>query len=293
MIPFLFYLSSTTHLSIYIFHRGNPVTSGIQDSVDYFITGERLENFFQTQNDSSVAHEQYSEQHVLFQGQGIWYDSVQAPKLEAGILTRANMGFEQDWTIYMIPQSVFKIHPIFDDVLRNILCKDLNAHLVFVRGRVKEWTQTLQDRFRRNLVCSEDGKNDNDSFERLHFVPRMPGSDAFLRFISLADMLLHPFPFGGSKTALDSLVMSIPFVALQGDYLRGRMATSLLYSLGNDEFVSECCVADSPSVYTQKALRIGTRERERGGAIDFFLSVFHIFWGGFHFCSPTLYFSLL
>lgn len=103
----------------------------------------------------------------------------------------------------------------------------------------------------------------------------MAGSDAFLRFISLADLLLHPFPFGGSKTALDSLVMSKSLVALRGDSLRSRMASSLLMSLGNDTFVKECCVADTVSEYVEKALHLGRNETYRDVVSKFFARNVH------------------
>ena len=37
-------------------------------------------------------------------------------------------------------------------------------------------------------------------------MPRVPGSTPFLKMISVADVVLHPFPFGGSKTSADALV---------------------------------------------------------------------------------------
>jgi len=80
-------------------------------------------------------------------------------------------------------------------------------------------------------------------------MPRVPGSMPFLKMISVADVMLHPFPFGGSKTSADALVcgrvkvltktwcialhnrtmqrgqaMHIPLVVLKEDYLRGLSA---------------------------------------------------------------------
>ena len=157
---------------VQILFWGNPVTSGVENTVDYFITGERLERFVRgsstvTLNLTDLAHDQYSEQHVLFRGQGIWYDPVQVP-INSGVPNRADMGFQEDWHLYMCPQSVFKIHPIFDHVVRDILCNDRRAHVVFVQGRLKDWTERLQKRLNRSLRCDLD---DNITFSsRVHFV---------------------------------------------------------------------------------------------------------------------------
>ena len=50
------------------------------------------------------------------------------------------------------------------------------------------------------------------AYDRVIFYPRLPNSDTFMSFISVADVLLHPFPFDGSKTAADGLAMGIPVV---------------------------------------------------------------------------------
>lgn len=49
-------------------------------------------------------------------------------------------------------------------------------------------------------------------YDRVIFYPRMPNSDHFMAFISNVDVMLHPFPFDGSKTAADAMAMGIPTV---------------------------------------------------------------------------------
>ena len=62
--------------------------------------------------------------------------------------------------------------------------------------------------------------------DRIVMVPRVGSSDDFLRLVGCADVMLHPFPFGGSKTAADSVTMAVPVVTLRAPFLRGRMAHS-------------------------------------------------------------------
>ncbi len=50
------------------------------------------------------------------------------------------------------------------------------------------------------------------AYDRVLFFPRAPNSDRFMEFISVVDVMLHPFPFDGSKTAADALAMGLPTV---------------------------------------------------------------------------------
>jgi Flp pilus assembly protein TadD len=68
--------------------------------------------------------------------------------------------------------------------------------------------------------------------QKVHFIPRVAGGNEFLRIVASADILLHPFPFGGSRTSSDSLLVSTPLVTMATDQLRGRMAASLLHTMG-------------------------------------------------------------
>ena len=61
----------------------------------------------------------------------------------------------------------------------------------------------LQARLKANMGAA---------YDRVLFYPRSPHSDVFLSFISCADVILHPFPFDGSKTSADAIALGIPFV---------------------------------------------------------------------------------
>ena len=44
--------------------------------------------------------------------------------------SRADFGLSDEWFLYFCPQSVFKIHPLFDSVFAEILEKNPAGHLV-------------------------------------------------------------------------------------------------------------------------------------------------------------------
>ncbi|CAM9620671.1 unnamed protein product, partial [Scytosiphon promiscuus] len=143
----------------------------------------------------------------------------------------------------MCPQSVFKLKPDFDLVLRDILSAFDNndivdkakAFLVVTEGRRKKWTEM----FRRRLQDSVP-----EIASQVKFLPRTSAGREFLRLMASADVILHPFPFGGSKTAADGLAMGVPVVAMAGNALPGRMAFSLYKTIGLEGAGNTgCCVA--------------------------------------------------
>ena len=117
------------------------------------------------------------------------------------------------------------------------------GHLVFVKGRKKSWTNMLQQRLVNMLSQSV--------YARVHFVSRMSRTD-FLRLVGNADVMLHPFPFGGSKTSADGIAVGVPVVCLKTKYLRGRMAYSLFATMEYEE-----TVAETRSQYVAIAVKLG------------------------------------
>lgn len=65
------------------------------------------------------------------------------------------------------------------------------------------------------------------------------------------DIALDPFPYNGTTTTCESLLMGVPVIALAGNHHVARVGASLLSQIGMDEFV-----ADTPDDYVAKAARL-------------------------------------
>jgi predicted O-linked N-acetylglucosamine transferase (SPINDLY family) len=72
---------------------------------------------------------------------------------------------------------------------------------------------------------------------RVVFAPRLPLADHLARY-RVADLALDTFPCTSHTTASDALWMGCPLVTREGDTFAGRVATSLLRTLGLDEMVT-------------------------------------------------------
>ena len=86
--------------------------------------------------------EPYTEQVILLSGQGIWYekpepteDTLHKANFTMNLepprnFTRRDFGLQDEWFIYFVPQSVFKIHPFFDQILAEIVRLQPRGHVV-------------------------------------------------------------------------------------------------------------------------------------------------------------------
>ena len=225
---------------------GNPVTIG-GSNIDYFISGDRMETL--------EGWKEYSEQLIRLEGQAIWYNKIVVPPPESqtffnieNIETEERNTWEWEWqkpntVVYVCPQSTYKIHPDFIATINVILHSVPHGHLIMIKGRKRRWTDLLQNQLKSALFPHV--------YSRIHFVPRMH-HEAFLHLIRRADVMLHPFPFGGSKTSADGIAMGIPVVCLKTQHLRGRMAYSFFVTMEYEVTVATCS-----AMYVEIAVKLG------------------------------------
>jgi predicted O-linked N-acetylglucosamine transferase (SPINDLY family) len=95
---------------------------------------------------------------------------------------------------------------------------------------------------------------------RLIFGKRVGVADYLARYTA-CDLFLDTLPYNGGTTANDVLWMGLPLLTILGKTMTGRMAASLLHTLGLDELV-----AQNWSDYEARAIALAT-EPERYAAI--------------------------
>ena len=243
-------LSYSRFAPVQIVTWGHPDTSG-SPTIDYFLSSDHLEPA------NSQVH--YSERLLKLPSLGIDFERPQLLNLK----TRAELDLPTDKHLYVCPQTLFKFHPDFDEILAGILNDDADGELVLLQGRLPEWTYRLQRRFRRTLP---------DSGRRVHFLPALPRED-FLSLLANTDVLLDPIHFGGGNSSLEALGMGVPLVCLEGDFLRSRISSAIYKQIGLADLI-----AANAADYIQRAVRLACEpnyrehvcERIRSGAERFF-----------------------
>jgi predicted O-linked N-acetylglucosamine transferase (SPINDLY family) len=264
---------------------GNPITTGSKH-IDYFVSGEYLEHPHRTR--MRAVEDPYSEQVVLLEGQAIWYYAPEPSyetlkKSKAYDLmsklappkdyTRDVFGIQDDWFVYFCPQSVFKMHPLFDTIFARILAGNPKAHLYVTAGRRKQWTDKYMARLggASAKYAASIGVHE-DLSQRIHLIDRV-SSEQFLALMKIADTVLHPFPFDGSRTSADALMQGVPMVTLPSEYLRGRMGMQFLRTMNLPELV-----ARNASDYVEIALRLSLDTAFRQSTLSKIQDNMHLMW---------------
>ena len=74
--------------------------------------------------------------------------------------------------------------------------------------------------------------------ERIAFRPRMAATEAHLGLYGDIDIALDTFPYNGTSTTMESLLMGVPVVAMLGASHVSRVSASILNHIGHPEWIA-------------------------------------------------------
>ncbi len=245
MDPFTYTMACSRLAPVQCVTWGHPITTGLP-TIDHFISSELLE--FDGSDD------QYTENLVRLSTLPTYY---YPPRSTEALKPRGHFGLSDTDHVYLCPQSLFKLHPDFDDVLAEILEQDARAVIVLIEGLHKHWTERVQERLGRSL---------RGNAVRVRFVSRLEHDD-FLSLMAASDVMLDPLHFGGGNTSYQALALGTPIVTLPSPYLRGRVTTALYQKIGVRD-----CIADTREQYVELAVRLGGDPEFRRDVRDKILS---------------------
>ncbi len=211
---------------------GHPSTSGVE-TVDYFVTDAHceLEN----------AQEHYTETLVQMPRSPFYFSK---PRYPAQVLSRAELGLPpelQSANLYLVPGTLFKIHPNHDALFARILQKDEKARIVMIQPSTHQWQDKLWMRFERTL---------KPWLDRIHFVPWMD-QERFYSLLIQADAVLDTLHFTAGNVAYQAFGLGVPMITLPGSFLRSRTTYGLYKQM---DFLD--LVANTPEEFTDLALRL-------------------------------------
>jgi predicted O-linked N-acetylglucosamine transferase (SPINDLY family) len=240
MEPTSYFLAFARLAHVQCVAGGHPVTSGIA-TLDYWLGLDLGEP------EGADAH--YSEKLLRMKGVS---NNYRRPHLQRLVKTREALGLPDADILYMCPQSLFKFHPEFDDIVARILRAAPGAKLVLFEGPHAAWGKLLMERFSQAIP---------DVVAQVHMAPRLPLND-FVNALALSDVVLDTIHFGGGNTSFQALAMGVPIVTLEGQYARGRVTAYMYRHMGMME-----CVGRNADEYVEIALRLG-RDREARGRVS-------------------------
>ena len=140
--------------------------------------------------------------------------------------TRAEAGLPPQGFVFCCFNAAWKIAPVLFDTWMGLLAA--------VPGSVL-WLLDDNATARRNLAAAAIARGVDAS--RLIFAPRLPPAEHLARH-RLADLFLDTAPYNAHTTASDALWAGLPVLTLLGTQFDGRVAASLLETMGLPELVT-------------------------------------------------------
>jgi protein O-GlcNAc transferase len=238
----VFALASFRLAPIQICAWGHPVTSG-HDNTDYFFSCESMEPA------GAAAH--YKEQLLLLPGIGTRYSTSKPIALNAKE-ERKSLGLPLEKTLYLFPQSLFKIHPDNDAIVTEILRHDPRGVLVMFPGENPAASERYFARLEK--VISTAGLTMAGRVIRLKSVDHA----TYKRINAVCDVMLDTRYWSGGNTSLDALSVGLPIVTRPGEFMRGRQSMGMLSLMDLDELI-----ARDNEDYIRIALRLATEPEYR------------------------------
>jgi len=168
---------------------------------------------------------------------------VNAPREAANTVPgRRECGLPDRGFVFCAFNSSYKINPAIFDIWMRLLNR--------VEGSVL-WLRQADLLTSQNLY--REAGHRGVAPERLIFAPYQPDHAAHLARYRQADLFVDTLPFNAHTTASDALSAGVPVLTCLGDTFAGRVAASVLKSIGLDELI-----AQSLEQYESLALRLAS-----------------------------------
>ena len=192
-----YFLSFIRFAKVQMTSWGHPITTG-NDSIDYFLSSKLLE----TKDDKKS----FSEKLILFNYLPMFfYKPIINKRLKKDEIIKKN--------IYFCSQSLFKIRPDFDLVIKKILAKDKNAKILFIKDKNQIIKKRLFERIKKNVQFNTD---------RIFFLDQLTEED-FINQCGSASVLLDPLYFGSGNSFYESMFYGTPTVTMPNNSLKSNV----------------------------------------------------------------------
>jgi len=226
----IYYLSFIKLATYQITSWGHPETTG-NNIMDYFLTSKLIE--------SEGSEKNFSEKLLYADYLPMYYYPPEINnKIEKSELSKNN--------IYSCPQTLFKIHPDFDEVIAKIQKKDKNAKIYFIKDVNKTYYKKLLNRFKTNKEID---------LERIEFLDGLSWEN-YINHCGQASVLLDPIYFGSGNSFYESMFYGTPTVSKPTKYTKSRLVLGAYKQMQ----IEEAPIVSSVDQYVNKSIEIANHK---------------------------------
>jgi CRISPR-associated protein Csy1 len=200
----------------------------------------------------------YSEELVQLPGLGTHYVTPNV----GGAADREDYGLPEDATLYLVPQSMFKILPDNDQLLARVMEADPRGKIVIFGAQHHSINQAFWARLTEAFA-----KRGMSFRDRALLLPFMQHAQ-YLRVNTCCDVMLDTFHWSGGNTSLDAIAAGLPVVTLPGRFMRGRQSAGMLRMIGVEDLIAkdeDDYVAKAVAIANDRALRDSLSQRMKAG----------------------------
>jgi predicted O-linked N-acetylglucosamine transferase (SPINDLY family) len=202
---------------------GHPETSGLS-TMDFYLSSEDLE--------PPNAQDNYSEQLVLLPHMGVYVEPLK-PKSQDPDLRM--LGLPREEPLLLCPGTPFKYSPLHDWIWIEI-ARGLKAigrgRMVFFSNSAGTMHLQLSSRLRDSFARA--GIDFNAHVCIIPFLDR----PVYFGLMQRAALMLDTLDFSGFNTAMQAVECGLPYLAFEGEFMRGRLASCIMRRMGLSELVA-------------------------------------------------------
>jgi predicted O-linked N-acetylglucosamine transferase (SPINDLY family) len=197
---------------------GHPETTGLP-TIDYYLSGQFLE--------PEGAKLNYCEELVELPNLGTYFlhQEIQATDIDL-----ESLELDPNSPIFICAGSPTKYTPVHDQVFVEIAKRLGDCQFIFFMFDEHTFT-IVMDRLHQSF---KSAGLDPDKF--IHYAPFLK-KEAFFGLMQKADLYLDTIGFSGFNTAMQALECHLPVVTIEGNRLRGRLASAILHKMGLPELI--------------------------------------------------------
>ena len=201
----LYYLTFYRLAKFQINSLGHPETSG-NKNIDFFISNQMSE--------LTEADDFYSEKLIKFNNFNIYCNSLESSN--KGV----SFNFPENKNIYFCPQTIFKLVPEFDEIIKNITNLDKKSVICFIKDPFNHQYKIFLQRL----------KNKGINLDQILIIDRLSEKE-FINLSAQADILLDPLYFGAGNSFIETFLNPCPLITHPSKFLRSRIAIGLYKQL--------------------------------------------------------------